>query len=353
MDRLEVYLDQVCRGIAGPRSLRLHVRRELREHLLDAAAEHRSAGLSDDEAMLRALADFGAPEQVRSELEATHGHRLMAVVVDKAMQWKEKTMRAKWLWTTWTYLVVLGIIAINGLFLSFAQFACIPKLKKIESDGLINFNDINRDPIMRWLSSWIRGLEWISEHLTWMLLVATGLWLLFEWRVRSENKGLIRLSALGSLGLVLSIAVFFIAAAMSLPFFLGLPALGKLTTPYALEQLSTMDAALNGIEQSAAKDDWTATQEHVGRMQLALDRLEGSVSAIPGLMQPMERMSVADARDRLKEVGENLDEIRRAIREKNAPKLSAALTNVQSLMRPLLEAGRQRKQAAGTNKVND
>ena len=40
MDKLEQYLDQVCRGIAGPRSLRQHVRQELREHLLDAAAAH-------------------------------------------------------------------------------------------------------------------------------------------------------------------------------------------------------------------------------------------------------------------------------------------------------------------------
>ncbi len=96
MDKLEQYLDQVCRSIGGPRSLRQHVRQELREHLRDAAAEHRAAGLSEDEALDRALADFGGPEQVRSELEATHGHRLLPVVIDKAMQWKEQTMKAKW-----------------------------------------------------------------------------------------------------------------------------------------------------------------------------------------------------------------------------------------------------------------
>src|ERR1700722_209582 len=89
MDKLEHYLDQVCRGIGGPRELRQHIRQELREHLLDAAAEYRTAGLSPDEALNRALADFGGPDQVRSELEATHGHRLMAVMIDRAMQWKE------------------------------------------------------------------------------------------------------------------------------------------------------------------------------------------------------------------------------------------------------------------------
>ena len=63
MDQLERYLDQVCRGIGGPKSLRQHIRRELREHLLDAAAEHRNAGLPEEEALARALADFGGPER--------------------------------------------------------------------------------------------------------------------------------------------------------------------------------------------------------------------------------------------------------------------------------------------------
>src|ERR1700761_5444193 len=103
MDKLEHYLDQVCRSIAGPKSLRQHIRQELREHLLDAAAEHKAAGMTEEAALDRALADFGGPEQVRSELEATHGHRLMGVVIDKALQWKERTMKAKWLWMTWAY----------------------------------------------------------------------------------------------------------------------------------------------------------------------------------------------------------------------------------------------------------
>jgi hypothetical protein len=100
MDKLEHYLDQICRNIGGPKSLRQHVRQELREHLLDAAAEHRAAGLSEEKALDRAIEDFGGPEEVRSGLEETHGYRLLPVVIDKAMQWKERTMRAKWLWMT-------------------------------------------------------------------------------------------------------------------------------------------------------------------------------------------------------------------------------------------------------------
>src|SRR5712691_10238907 len=119
MDKLEHYLDQVCRGIGGPRSLRQHIRQELREHLLDAAAEHKAAGLSEEAALARALEDFGGPEQVRSELEATHGHRLLPVVIDKAMQWKEITMKAKWLWASWAHLVLAAVIALEVLFITF------------------------------------------------------------------------------------------------------------------------------------------------------------------------------------------------------------------------------------------
>src|SRR5207247_7675831 len=61
-------------------------------------------GMAEPEAVAKALEEFGQPQEVRSELEATHGQRMMAVVLEKAMQWKERTMRAKWLWATWAYL---------------------------------------------------------------------------------------------------------------------------------------------------------------------------------------------------------------------------------------------------------
>src|SRR5260221_12937419 len=113
MNKLEHYLQQVCRSMGGPKALREHVRQELREHLLDAIAQHQSTGLSEQQAIDRAISEFGTPETVRGELEATHGHRMMlAMVIDKAMEWKEKTMKAKWLWASWTYLMVVAIIVL-------------------------------------------------------------------------------------------------------------------------------------------------------------------------------------------------------------------------------------------------
>src|SRR5262245_13673330 len=138
MDKLEQYLDQVCRSIAGPRSLRQHVRQELREHLLDAAAEHKAAGMTEEAALARALEDFGGPEEVRAGLEATHGHRLLPVVIDKAMQWQERTMKAKWLWTTWAYLALASVVALEVGFLTFSVIFLVPRFQKLMLDGIID-----------------------------------------------------------------------------------------------------------------------------------------------------------------------------------------------------------------------
>src|SRR5437879_8651685 len=93
--------------------------------------------MSEAEALDRALADFGGPEAVRSELEATHGHRLMAVVIEKAMQWKENTMKAKWLWTSWAHIALAGVIALELLWITCADVFLVPKFQKLLHDGII------------------------------------------------------------------------------------------------------------------------------------------------------------------------------------------------------------------------
>jgi hypothetical protein len=77
MDKLERYLNDVCRTIGGPVEMREHVWQELREHLLDAVAQHKAAGMSEADAIATALEEFGKPEEVRSDLEATHGQRMV------------------------------------------------------------------------------------------------------------------------------------------------------------------------------------------------------------------------------------------------------------------------------------
>src|SRR5262249_12571431 len=152
-------------------SLRQHVRQELREHLLDAVAGHKAAGMSEDQALSRALEDFGGPEQVRSELEATHGHRLMPVVIDKAMQWKGRTMKAKWLWASWAYLSLALVIALEVLLITFIVIFIIPRFQLLLRHGMIDAAELDEHGLM-WTTSFLDGLARVVGNVPiWYLII--------------------------------------------------------------------------------------------------------------------------------------------------------------------------------------
>jgi hypothetical protein len=283
MDKLEQYLDRVCRSIGGPRSLRQHVRQELREHLLDAAAQYRSAGLSEEAALDRALADFGGPEEVREELEATHGHRLMAVVIDKAMQWQERTMKAKWLWTTWAYLALAAVVVLEVLLITFNVIFIIPKFQRLMQYGIIDPAIIQEQGVS-WMPGFLNGLSYVGGHYTtFLLLAAVAAVGLFEWRVRGENKPFIRLSALGTAAVGLMVVVMLMAGALVISFTLGVPAVGRIARPFALQQTATIDTSVGALEQALAAKNWDAMQAEATRAAGAVSRLEGAAPAVPAL----------------------------------------------------------------------
>jgi hypothetical protein len=325
MDMLEQYLDQVCRRIGGPRSLRQHVRQELREHLLDAMAGHKAAGLSEEVALARALADFGGPEEVRSELEAAHGHRLLAVVIDKAMQWKEKTMRAKWLWTTWAHLALAVVIALEVMWITFAVIFLVPRFERLLRDELID-STILHDQGIDWMISFLQGLRTVGGgYATFWLLGAALAVGLFEWRVRSENKSLMRLSLLGTAAIGLLMAAVLTAAALVIPYQLGAPATGRLARSFALDQIATIDTSVAALEPALAKKDWPVLQGHLERASQALDNLANARPAIHALASGNPPPKVDELRMQLKSARESLLEAQQASREKGADRLQAAL----------------------------
>ncbi|MBL8821585.1 MAG: hypothetical protein JNJ77_03285 [Planctomycetia bacterium] len=274
MNKLEHYLQQVCRSMGGPKALREHVRQELREHLLDAISQHQTAGLSEQKAIDRALAEFGTPETVRSELEATHGHRMMlAMVIDKAMEWKEKTMKAKWLWATWTYLMVVGIIVLEILFCFFCMIYLLPKMKKLKHDGFIPVPDDARS-IVNWMFDFIYGVaSTIDQWFWWSVLGFAALWALFEWRVKSENKPFMRLSVLNSMALGLLLVVVIMSVSMILPFLLSTPALGRMTPASMVQQLESIDTSLIEAQLAAKKNDELAVAFQLSRVTYSLSAL--------------------------------------------------------------------------------
>ncbi len=336
MDKLEQYLDQVCRRIGGPRSLRQHVRQELREHLLDAVAGHKAAGMPEAEALARALEDFGGPEQVRSELEATHGHRLLPVVIDKAMQWKEMTMRAKWLWTSWAYLALAGVIALEVLFLVFSGMYLVPKFRYWDHHWFQSLEAPEHG--VAWMPGFLYGLVEIGEHATWIALGVLVVWGLFEWRVRSENKPFMRLSAMGTAAVGLTFVVMLTAASMIIPFMLGLPAIGRIARPFATEQLAAIDTSVSALEQSAEKQDWAAVEGYANRASSAITKLGIVVDSLTIRHQPP---TVADLRGHLHAANEALLEAQRASREKDAERVNAAVKEFHERYAPVTNAAKQ------------
>jgi hypothetical protein len=339
MDKLEQYLDRVCRNIGGPKSLRQHVRQELREHLLDAVAEHKASGLPEEEALTRALEDFGGPEQVREELEATHGHRLMPLLIDKAMQWKEETMRAKWLWTTWAYLAVVLVIALDVLFIAFNVVFTIPKMQKLTHDGIVD-PAIIEEQGFSWMFGFLNRLSYIGGHYTTqLLLLAAAAWGLLEWRVKSENKPFIRLAVLGTAAVGLMVIVVLTTGALVISFELGAPALGRMARSWAVEQNATIDTSIKGLEQALAKKDWGAVRDQAEKAASAMNRL----SAGPGLASLTrwnEPLTVDDLRARVKAANESLSEAREAAHQQNAEGVKAAVRKFHQEYGPVRDAAK-------------
>jgi hypothetical protein len=341
MDKLERYLDQVCRGIGGPRSLRQHVRQELREHLTDAAAEHRAAGLSPEEALDRAIADFGGPEEVRSELEATHGHSVMAVVIEKAMQWKEMTMRAKWLWTTWAYLAAAGVIAVEVMWITFAAMYLVPRFQKLMLDGVVDPAALDEHGV-GWMVSFLNTLMAVTDkYTTFLILGAAAAWGLFEWRVRSDNKPFMRLAALGTAAVALSMVSVLTAGSMIISFTMALPATGKITRPFTLQHIATIDTSVATIEQALAKKEWAAMSDPAAKAQNGVNVLVNVATAMPSLTVRSDRAEVEGLRADMKAARDAFDGVAKAIKEKDAAGLTAALKKFGEAYKPIQEAAKR------------
>jgi hypothetical protein len=331
MDKLEHYLDQICRSIGGPKSLRQHVRQELREHLLDAAAEHRAAGLSEEAALARAVNDFGGPEEVRLGLEEAYGHRLLPVVIDKAMQWKERTMRAKWLWTTWAHLALAGAIALEVTWLTFANIFLVPRFQRLMHDGMIDPAILEEQGIS-WAASFLECLSYVGGHYTtWLLLLTIVVCGLFEWRVRSENKSIIRLSLWGTAAVGLMVFGILTAGSLVIPYQLAAPAMGRIARPFAMQQLASVDKSVAALEQALAKKNWGSVQERADEASQALDRLVSAAPAVFSLTPEHGPPSLEELRTQLKVANGCLSEARQAAQEKDAGRVEAALQKFREL----------------------
>jgi hypothetical protein len=345
MEKLERYLDQVCRSLGGPRAMRQHVRQELREHLLDAAAQHRSSGASEEEALDRALDEFGKPDDLRTELEAAHGYRMLAVAIEKAMQWKEMTMKAKWLWTSWAYVAIGLVITLEVFFITFAVILIVPKYQRLMSDGLID-PAIIREAGVFWMHEFLMWLRHsVGENATWILLMSALAWGLFEWRVRSENKSAIRFAALGTVAVALMGVVLLTGGSLVISFCLGAPASGKVAESLALEQISQIGQASTTLTQATRKEpwDWEAMFKPAEKISQAIDKLLIAPSVLLSLSNRSGSPPPDELRDLVRSARDELGKMQRAINERNAMEFDSAQHRFHLSIAPFYQVAQRLK----------
>jgi hypothetical protein len=268
----------------------------------------------------------------------------------EVIQWKETTMKAKWVWSSWAHLALAGVIALEALFLTFIVMFIIPRFQMLLREGLID-PDIVHESSVSWLPAFLERLSAVGGgYSTWLLLGSAVAWALFEWRVRGENKPLIRLSLLGTAAVGLTVVGVLTGAALVISFTLGFPAAGRLARSYALEQVSTADASISALEQARAKADWEAMQDQAEQARRAIHSLKTEPPAIPALVRWHAPPTVASSERAINELRAGLEtadadlaEAQHAIREKDAARLESAMQKFRKSYETVHEAAKKPK----------
>jgi hypothetical protein len=223
MDNIDRYIEQVCRRVGGPRAMRAHLRQELREHLLDAVERLGAGGMDSQEAQAKAIEDFGSAEDVRGGLEEAHGQRLLPVIVEKALQWKETTMKARWLWMTSAHVMLASVLMLELVFVFGMMIFIMPKFREMEIKGWLTPHGAAEAGLIAWSSSFLGNLAALCALGGWILPAIAAAWVVYEWRVRSENKAWMRLSLMGVGSLALFVVAAIEAVAMIAPLMVAWP----------------------------------------------------------------------------------------------------------------------------------
>jgi len=278
---------------------------------------------------------------MRSELVAAHGERIMAVVINKAIEWKELTMRAKWLWTSWIYTGLALVIVLEVMFITCTMLFIVPKFKQLVRDGLLDLEVQNE--LVSWMIAFLNNLSSMTGSYTTLLVVLAVLaWGLFEWRVRGENKSFMRMSALGTAAVGLMLVVWLTAASLLILFCLGVPATGKLARSFALDRVSQLDSSVKALEQTLGNENWDAVQRHSAQAAEALSELTIPASALPALATRNGLPTVEELRAHAKRAAEVLSKVQQASGAHNAPKLEASVRELRTSIDPLLNAAKNR-----------
>jgi len=199
---------------------------------------------------------------------------------------------------------------------------------KARQEGWVHADNPSAQEFLSRADSCLQSLTWVAFHwLAWLIAAAVA-WGLFEWRVRSENKSLMRLSGLSVVAVVLSVVMGATASALVVPYVIAVPELyARKPEPIVLDRLASLDKSISELDAAMADADWVHRREHAMQVYGDLRRLSDMGAAAPTLVSLPERMKIDDVRASLKSAGDFLFEAQNAMAEGDVARTNAALAS--------------------------
>ena len=170
MNNIDQYLDQACRKVNGPDSLRDHLRKELKEHLQEAIDALVAEGMSRDDATAKAIEDLGDPEVIRDGMDSVYGTGETSLFVEQAIKWNNNR---------WHRLVQICLVLVIATLPGVSYFLLevfAPKIEKLYQHAGKELPDYYQS--MQSVAVLLSGL---------ILLAAVAVWL-FARKFGSRNK---------------------------------------------------------------------------------------------------------------------------------------------------------------------
>ncbi len=248
-------------------------------------------------------------------------------------------MRTRWFWLIWATAAVGLVICLELLFIAFNDYFIFPKFRV-----LMNYGFIERGSLQKAGASWFytfpEKLNFVLGNYAGALLaIAAVLVGLFEWRVQTENKPLIRFAALGTTALGLLMVVIAMTTSLVVTFCLAMPEHGPLIRSWALEQVASLSAALDGMDQSLAGNNWELLREKAERASAGTEKLlrgpalySLSIYAPGGWNGTPTRAELQDTAQAMKEI---LIKVHKNIDEKQTAELGQLLPALRKAYEPI------------------
>lgn len=245
---------------------------------------------------------------VRDELQGVYGRRLVSLLIDRAMEWKVRTMTSEWKWSFAGQFALLLVIVIQLILISATAVMIIPQAVE-QYDSL-------RIEAPRYLIGMIKVLRFFElTWYIWVLLVLFGA-VIFEWRGPKSGKSVVRLGMGAWAALALTVAAFVVTGGVMISLARASrearSARSETTVSEAFERAKAIDARLT---RAVEGEDQGHVREVASALHDELRFLSETGSAAPILAGMDNRDDINEIRELLTCAAELSDDIEEGIRD--------------------------------------